>query len=76
MANSYPLALVSSPAQFADQDVEHQPGKEDIQVQQMNIFMEDDSNEVVFGEADDALDDEYPGMDDEPDLDDLDNDEE
>ncbi len=42
----------------------------------MNIFMEDDSTEVIFGEGDDSLDDEYPGMDDEPDLDDLDNDEE
>lgn len=49
-----PAGTGFDPAQFADQDVEHQPGKEDIQVQQMNIFMEDDSTEVIFGVADDS----------------------
>ncbi len=66
-----PAGTGFDPTRFAAQDVEHQPGKEDIQVQQMNIFMEDDSAEVDFNDDEYPIADEYPDMDDEPDTDDL-----
>ena len=70
-----PAGTGFDPLRFAEQDVEHQPGKEDIQVQQMNIFME------TIGEEELGPDDEYPTVgdypetDDEPDFDESDMDE-
>jgi len=66
-----PAGTGFDPARFAEQDVEHLPGKEDIQVQQMNIFMDDDADEVAFNNDDYLVADEYPEMDDDPDTDDL-----
>jgi len=71
-----PAGTGFDPTRFAEQDIEVQPGKEDIQVRQMNIFMDDDSAEAASNEDDDPLTDEYPDMDDEPDLDELPGDEE
>ena len=70
-----PAGTGFDPLRFAEQDVEHQPGKDDIQVQQMNIFME------TIGEEELGPDDEYPTVgdypetDDEPDFDESDMDE-
>ncbi len=48
-----PAGTGFDPSRFAEQDVEHQRGKDDIQVQQMNIFMDNDPDEEM------TADDEY-----------------
>jgi len=71
-----PAGTGFDPERFAGQNVEPQPGKEDIQVKQMNIFMEDDSSVLALNEEEDSAADDYSDADDDPELDDLREDEE
>jgi DNA-directed RNA polymerase subunit beta' len=64
-----PAGTGFDPSRFAEQDVEHQRGKDDIQVQQMNIFMDNDPDEEMTADDEYLNADDYPETDDEPDFD-------